>query len=69
VLSNEKPERNYVRGEIGAAIYLGELAQYDLLAGGLDLKILELNPHFLEHSARGEVYARAEPDDVVVLTA
>jgi iron(III) transport system ATP-binding protein len=69
VLSNEKPERNYVRGEIGAAIYLGELAQYDLLAGGLDLKILELNPHFLEHSARGEVYARAEPDDVVVLVA
>jgi iron(III) transport system ATP-binding protein len=67
VLSREAPLRNAVRGRIGEAIYLGELAQYDLVVGGHDLKILELNPRFIEHSTRGEVYASAEPDDVVVL--
>ena len=67
VLSSEAPARNFVRGRIGAAIFLGELAQYDLIAGSHTLKIVELNPRFLEQSARGDVYARAEPDDVVVL--
>jgi iron(III) transport system ATP-binding protein len=68
-LSATQPVGNFVRGRIGAAVYLGELAQYDLIAGEHDLKILELNPRFLEHSSRGDVFARAEPDDVVVLTA
>ncbi|MDO8541150.1 MAG: ABC transporter ATP-binding protein [Opitutaceae bacterium] len=67
VLSREAPARNAVRGRIGEAIYLGEIAQYDLIAGAHELKILELNPRFIEHSARGEVYATAEPEDVVVL--
>ena len=31
------------------------------------MKILELNPRFIDQSARGEVFASAEPDDVVVL--
>jgi iron(III) transport system ATP-binding protein len=68
VLSREAPARNAVRGKIGEAIYLGEMAQYDLIAGGQDLKVLELNPKFIDQSARGEVYASAEPEDVVVLT-
>jgi iron(III) transport system ATP-binding protein len=68
-LSRELPARNFVRGRIGAAIYLGELAQYELVAGGHTLKILELNPRFIDQSARGEVFASADPDDVVVLTA
>jgi iron(III) transport system ATP-binding protein len=67
VLSREAPARNGVRGRIGEAIYLGELAQYDLIAGGRDLKILELNPRFIDQTARGEVFASAEPDDVVIL--
>ncbi|MGH7946750.1 MAG: TOBE domain-containing protein, partial [Opitutaceae bacterium] len=67
VLSREAPARNGVRGRIGAAIYLGELAQYDLVAGGHDLKVLELNPRFIEQSTRGEVFASVEPEDVVVL--
>jgi iron(III) transport system ATP-binding protein len=67
VLSREAPARNAVRGRIGEAIYLGELAQYDLIAGNRDLKILELNPRFIDQSARGEVFASAEPEDVVVL--
>ena len=68
VLSREAPARNFVKGRIGAAVYLGEFAQYDLLAGEHDLKILELNPRFLDQSARGDVFASAEPEDVVVLT-
>jgi iron(III) transport system ATP-binding protein len=67
VLSREAPARNAVRGRIGKAIYLGELAQYDLIAGNRDLKVLELNPRFIDQSARGEVFASAEPEDVVVL--
>ena len=33
------------------------------------MKILELNPRFLDQSGRGEVYASAAPEDVVVLCA
>ena len=67
VLSREAPPRNGVRGRIGKAIFLGELAQYDLIAGGRDLKILELNPRFIDQANRGEVFATAAPEDVVVL--
>ena len=67
-LSRTAPVRNAVKGKIGEAIYLGELAQYELVAGGQPLKILEINPRFLDQSGRGEVYASAEAEDVVVLT-
>jgi iron(III) transport system ATP-binding protein len=59
---------NVVRGRIGDAVYLGELAQYDFNAAGVVLKIFELNPRFLGPVARGELYAAVEPEDVVVLT-
>ena len=68
VLSHEVPARNFVRGRIGEAIYLGELAQYEFIAGDQPLKILELNPRFIEQSSRGQVFASAAPEDVVVLT-
>ncbi len=68
VLSHEAPARNFVRGRIGEAVYLGELAQYELIAGDHQLKILELNPRFIDQSARGQVFASAAPEDVVVLT-
>ncbi len=68
VLSREAAPVNAVRGRIGEAIYLGELAQYRLNVGEIHLKILEMNPRFLDQSTRGEVYASAAPDDVVVLT-
>jgi len=32
------------------------------------LKIIELNPRFLDQSGRGELFASAAPEDVVVLT-
>lgn len=68
VLSHEAPARNAVKGRIGEAIYLGELAQYEFVAGAQKLTILELNPRFLERSSRGDVYASVAPEDVVVLS-
>jgi len=65
-LSREAPARNGAKGRIGEAVYLGEVAQYEFLAGGQALKILELNPRFVD-AARGELFASAEPEDVVVL--
>ena len=67
-LGSTAPARNAVKGRIGEAIYLGETAQYDFVAGGQTLKILELNPRFLAGADRGELFASAEPEDVVVLT-
>lgn len=67
-LSREAPARNGVKGRIGEAIYLGEMAQYEFLAGGLPLKIVELNPQFLDASTRADVFASAEPECVVVLS-
>jgi iron(III) transport system ATP-binding protein len=63
----EAPPRNSVKGRIGTAVYLGDVAQYDFVAGGETLKILELNPQFIDPMARGEVFASVEPEDVVVL--
>ena len=67
VLSREASGRNAVKGTIGEGVYLGELAQYDFLANGQTLKILELNPRFLDPAARSEVFASARTEDVVVL--
>jgi iron(III) transport system ATP-binding protein len=67
MLSREATGRNTVKGTIGEAVYLGELAQYDFLANGQTLKILELNPRFLDPAARSEVFASARTEDVVVL--
>ncbi|HYD83212.1 MAG TPA: ABC transporter ATP-binding protein, partial [Opitutus sp.] len=66
-LSREAPARNAVKGRIGEAVYLGEVAQYDFVAGGATLKIFELNPRFVGSASRGELYASVEPEDVVVL--
>ena len=67
-LSREAPLRNAVKGRIGECIYLGETAQYEFVAGEQALKIFELNPRFVDWAARGELYASAESEDVVVLT-
>jgi iron(III) transport system ATP-binding protein len=67
-LHREQPGANAVKGTIGEAIYLGEVAQYEFHCGGESIKIFELNPRFLGQSARGELWASVEPHDVVVLT-
>ena len=65
---------NVLRGRIGGSIYLGEVAEYDFRPSARAgdratpvLKILEMNPRFLEVSDDTEITARAAPDDVVVL--
>ena len=68
-LSREAPVANAVKGRIGDCVYLGEVAQYDFVAGGVRLKIFELNPRFVDQAARGELYASVDPEDVVVLVA
>ena len=67
-LGRVAPARNAVRGRIGQATYLGEIAQYEFEAAGTTLKIFELNPRFVDGSGRGDLFAGVEPDDVVVLT-
>ncbi len=67
-LSHAPAKVNSVKGRIGEAIYLGEVAQYQFLSCGHALKIYELNPRFLSGTEAGELHASAEPDDVVVLT-
>jgi len=68
-LHRDAEARNVVRGRIGESTYLGEVAQYQFhTAAGPALKIFERNPRFVDGSARGELYATVEPEDVVVLT-
>lgn len=61
--------QNSVKGRIGDSVYLGEVAQYDFVAGGMSLKIYELNPRHLGQSASGDLHASVTVDDVVVLVA
>lgn len=68
-LSREAPARNAVRGRIGQAVYFGELAQYEFMVGEVNLKIIELNPRFAGREDAGELYASAEPEDVVILAS
>ena len=66
-LRREPGGTNTVKGIIGEAVYLGEVAQYEFVAAGATLKIYELNPRFVGTEARGELYAHADVEDVVVL--
>jgi iron(III) transport system ATP-binding protein len=67
-ISGERPAQNAIRGRIGKSTYLGENAQYDFESGGIALKILELNPRFVDRSNTEEFFAGVRPEDVVVLT-
>jgi iron(III) transport system ATP-binding protein len=60
---------NSVRGRIGEATYLGEVAQYGFVpaAGGEPLKVYELNPRDLASAGAGELHAVVAAEDVVVL--
>ena len=67
VISADRPTGNCVRGRIGQSVYLGENAQYDFVSGATTLKILELNPRFVDRSGSEEFHASVRPEDVVVL--
>ncbi len=66
-ISPEKAGENSVLGRIGKSVYLGENAQYDFVSGPASLKILELNPRFVDRSSTEEFHASVQPEDVVVL--
>ena len=61
---------NTVRGRIGRSVYLGEVAEYDFApaaAGAETLKIVELNPRFLEVARDAEIAVAVRAEDVVLL--
>jgi iron(III) transport system ATP-binding protein len=67
-LRRQPASGNCVAGRIGAAIYLGDSAQYEFRpAPGPALKIIERNPRFIDRAGREELFATADPRDVVVL--
>ncbi len=67
-ISPSRPAENAVQGRIGKSAYLGENAQYDFVSGPTTLKILELNPRFLDRTQAEELFAGVRAEDVVVLT-
>lgn len=66
-ISETDPGGNSVRGRIGTSVYLGEVAQYQFTAADAAFKIFELNPRLDKRPADRDLYASAEPGDVVVL--
>ncbi len=65
--SEKAPPRNGVGGRIGSSIYLGEVAQYQFHTGPLNLKIFELNPRLAARTSDRDLFAVADPEDVVIL--
>jgi iron(III) transport system ATP-binding protein len=63
----EGREINSTPGTIGESTYLGEMAQYQFLAGSIKLKIFEMNPRLANRDSERKFFATALPEDVVVL--
>jgi iron(III) transport system ATP-binding protein len=60
-------DSNRMTCTVGDAVYLGEVAQYELRADAVVLKALELNPRQLIAAGRTGVVASVDPEDVAVL--
>ncbi|MEQ1850291.1 MAG: ABC transporter ATP-binding protein, partial [Chthoniobacteraceae bacterium] len=60
---------NSIPGTIRERVYLGEMAQYRFASGEHTLKIFELNPKFAFGNDQRELFASANPADVVALPA
>jgi iron(III) transport system ATP-binding protein len=67
-LHRTPPAGNALRGRIGGSVYLGEMAQHEFVTAGSTLKIYELNPRQVAATDSGDMFAAADPEDVVVLT-
>jgi iron(III) transport system ATP-binding protein len=61
-------EENRIHGSVGETVYLGEMAQYELRAAGVNLKVFELNPRHLISTDKMEIAASVDPEDVAVIT-
>jgi iron(III) transport system ATP-binding protein len=66
-IESEARPTNSTPGTIGESIYLGEVAQYQFLAGPVKLKIFEMNPRASSQPGAGEMFASVSPEDVVIL--
>ncbi len=75
-LLDEPAEENTLAGRIGDVTYFGEVAHYEFEARGRDglalaqaprLRICEINPRSWEGRKNKDLFAYADPDDVVVL--
>jgi spermidine/putrescine transport system ATP-binding protein len=65
-------EENSVAGRVGRFTYFGEVAHYEFQTDGpapLTLRLSELNPREWTSARDQPLYAYADPEDVVVLTA
>ena len=67
-LREQSANENSITGRIGESVYLGEVAQYEFIAGVQTLKVYELNPRHLGSGGDRDLFAQVEPQDVVVLT-
>ncbi len=66
-ISQMAPDENAFAGKIGDAVYYGEVAHYDFAIGEHVLNISELNPRHLGTRGPGNLFAWADPEDVVIL--
>jgi ABC-type Fe3+/spermidine/putrescine transport system ATPase subunit len=66
IQSDSRPT-NSTQGLIGESIYLGEVAQYQFLAGSVRLKIFEMNPRLSDRPGADRLFANVSPEDVVIL--
>ena len=62
-------EANRITCAVGQATYLGEVAQYEVTAGDMALKVFELNPRHMLSTGRTDVVATVDPEDVAVLSS
>jgi iron(III) transport system ATP-binding protein len=67
-LGTMPPETNAFPGIIGDATYYGEVAHYRFQSGDIELRMSELNPRHLTRGDQKQIYAWADPEDVVVLS-
>lgn len=67
-LGSMPPESNAFKGNIGEATYYGEVAHYKFLSGETELRMSEINPRHLNRSEQKNIYAWADPEDVVILS-
>lgn len=63
------PPQNEISGRLAESVYLGEVAQYSLVADGRHepIRISELNPRRVIRETEQKLYATAKPEDVVIL--
>jgi len=61
-------EENRIHGSIGETVYLGEMAQHEFQAAGLNLKVFELNPRHLVSADKKDIAASVDPEDIAVIT-